>query len=343
MNKAVTAMLVSLALSVAAVATAQTPADSEDLRSLRQNIDAFTSVLEEALGLNQSTGLFGMAVGGTESTYLQGQGVVIEVRTPLANQRNRLSLASLNSAMQSLAARNNPFEAMRQQTTFTAPEADLAAANSSQADSFYNDMMDRIASIDFSLAVDSALQQAGNAARSLRSLGELEGPAYQSAQGALDDLRERVAQRQNDLRTLQDQVLAASTEAASESQQQTLSERLDNLLAQLQPLREEAEEMATQLNAQIEQAAVRHEQDWQQEFLAFEEQLYTTMCDFGASLRDLPESENISVILSGLGEDAADNRRTDKVHVFSLADLRACQRGGIDVAALRERSTAYSY
>ena len=67
------------------------------------------------------------------------------------------------------------------------------------------------------------------------------------------------------------------------------------------------------------------------------------MCDFGASLRELPDNENISVILVGLGEDGEDNRRTDKVHVYSVADLRACQRGNIDALALRERASAYSY
>ncbi|MEQ8409896.1 MAG: hypothetical protein RKH07_16630 [Gammaproteobacteria bacterium] len=313
-------------------------AQDDDLRDLRLSIEAFAGVLEDALGLNQSTGLFGISLGGTESTYLQGQGAVIEVRSPLANQRNRLSMASLSTAMQSLAARNNPFEAMRRQT---ASESLAATAADSPADSFYNEMMERIASVDFSLAVNSALQQAGNAARSLRSLDEIDTPTYESVQSGLDDLRDRVSARQNELRQLQNEIRSAVTQ--EDVSEDTLSSRVDTLLGQLEPLRNEAEAAAEQLNARMEQASQRYAQQWQQEFVSFEEQLYTAMCDFGASLRELPDNENISVILVGLGEDGEDNRRTDKVHIYSVADLRACQRGNIDAAVLQERASAYSY
>ena len=54
------------------------------MRQLQRNIDIFGGVLEEALELNQGSGLFGMSLGGIDSTYLFGQGVVFEIRTPLA-------------------------------------------------------------------------------------------------------------------------------------------------------------------------------------------------------------------------------------------------------------------
>ena len=63
------------------------------LQNLQRNIDIFSGVLDEALELGQTSGIFGMRVGGIDSTYLYGQGVVMEVRTPLANSRNRMLLS----------------------------------------------------------------------------------------------------------------------------------------------------------------------------------------------------------------------------------------------------------
>ena len=71
-----------------------TNAQEINLYELQINIEAFSVVIEEALELDRGAGLFGMTVGGVEPTYLYGQGVLLEVRTPLANQRNRLNLVS---------------------------------------------------------------------------------------------------------------------------------------------------------------------------------------------------------------------------------------------------------
>ncbi len=68
------------------------------------------------------------------------------------------------------------------------------------------------------------------------------------------------------------------------------------------------------------------------------------MCNYGSTLRALPENESISVILKGLGEDEVNaNRRPDKVHVLSKIDVQQCQSGEIDVAELESRSAQYSY
>ena len=81
-----------LACAVATVSAASAHAQDPSLEGLQRNIDIFSGVLEDALDFEESKGLFGLSLGGIESTYLLGQGVVLEVRTPLANSRNRLSL-----------------------------------------------------------------------------------------------------------------------------------------------------------------------------------------------------------------------------------------------------------
>ena len=79
---------------------------------MHDDLTLFSGILSEALKLNDSGGLFGRSLGGISSTYLVNQGVVFEVRSPLANRRNRW-LASLSSAMQALQLQENPFLAMR--------------------------------------------------------------------------------------------------------------------------------------------------------------------------------------------------------------------------------------
>lgn len=312
-----------------------------DIRQLRQNIEVLSGVLEEALSLNQTAGLFGIALGRVESTYLHGQGIVMEVQTPLANRRNRLSLAALSSTMQSLGARANPFEAMRRGVAEEAARAEAVAA---PADAFYREMMDRIADIDYSLIVNIAIQQASSSARSLRSLGELDDDAYQQLQAQIEALRQRTQSGLSDLRALEVEIRqSGAADGSASAAREAPSARLDALLGRIEPLREEAVAFAQELRDQTEAASVRYVEVWQQELAQLETDLYTALCDFGASLRALPAEEYLSIILTGLGADADDNRRTDKVHVLGKADIQQCQSGTIDVATLRRRSVEYSY
>ena len=61
-----------------------------EIEDLQRNIDIFSNILEEVLELDQGSGLFGLTLAGIDNNYLLGQGVVFEIRTPLANRRNRI-------------------------------------------------------------------------------------------------------------------------------------------------------------------------------------------------------------------------------------------------------------
>lgn len=331
-----------MALSVLGLGSAS----AQDLSELRADIELFSGVLEEALGVSEKSGLFGMSLGGVESTYIQGQGVVIEVRSPLANRRNRLSLASLNSTMQSLQSSDLSLDAMRRNTASASQSAALALSESAQAaEGFYQQMMDRIARVDYRLAVDRAIQQAAESMRSLRSLGDLDDAGYEQLRTELDSLRDRMQSSFAELQELEEtaQAEAGSDTADSATLQSDLSARLDALLARIEPLRDQALARATELKARTEEAEQRHNSQWRADVEAFETRLYSAVCDFGASLRDLPDSESVAVILQNLGDDAPDNSPMDRVHVIPLAEIQACQRGTIDALSLQQRSTAYSY
>lgn len=335
-------MALVLALSTAMSANAQ----DLQLEGLQRNIDIFSGVLEDALDFEEATGLFGLSLGGIESTYLVGQGVVLEVRTPLANSRNRLNLASLNSAMQSLQVRGNPFEAIADSQASAASSSPVMALRSqtTESSSFYAEMMEKIANVDYSLIVNNAIAQANESARSLRSLGSVNDVDYEQLRAELESMRAELREKMQDLREVETQIRESAAGALTDSNiEQQVRSRFDQVLAQIEPLRDQALARAEELKQRRESAEQAYAQQWQQDVAAFEDKLYQAMCDYGATLRELPDGERVSIILTGLGEEDDEQRRTDRIHVFGKADLQACQSGAITVDTLQERSYRYSY
>ena len=320
------------------------------LEALQKNIDIFSGVLAEALELEQPSGLFGISLGGIESIYLFGQGVVMEVTTPLSTRRNTMGLVSLNSTLQALQFRSNPFEEMvRPQFDTNAAPATITiplTASADGASEFYLAMMEKIASVDYSLMVNGAIQQASEYARSLRSLGNIDDIDYQKLREDIDGLRDEMQVRFTELRQIESEVAAASSQdiiVDGNSRRGEIQITLDSLLAQIEPLRDRAIAKAGELRGRTEVAEEEYAAKWQQEVLDFESSLYTAMCNYGSTLRELPEAENVSIILTGLGKNSDAERRADKIHVFSKANLLRCQNGEIDVQTLRLRSAQYDY
>lgn len=336
----------NLVVAMVAMSAVSASAQNQQLENLQRNIDIFSGVLEDALDFEEAKGLFGLSLGGIESTYLIGQGVVLDVRTPLANSRNRLNLASLNTAMQSLHSRGNPFESIATAQSASTQVSPVMALRSESADSssFYSEMMERVANVDYSLIVNNAIAQANESARSLRSLGSVDESDYAQLRSDIEALRADLGQKVQGLREVEAQIRESTTQAIAESQiDEEIRSKLDAVVAQIEPLREQAVAKAAELKQRSEQAEQAYSQQWQQDVVAFEDKLYQAMCDYGSTLRELPLDERVSIILTGLGEQGEDQRRTDKIHVFSKADLLECQAGDISIATLRERSDQYSY
>lgn len=336
----------TLVCAIAAVSAVSATAQDPQLEDLQRNIELFSGVLEDALDFEEAKGLFGLSLGGIESTYLLGQGVVLDVRTPLANSRNRLSLASLSSAMQSLQARGNPFESLARSQSPSTQASPVMALRSPTAEStsYYTEMMERVANVDYSLVVNNAIQQATESARSLRSLGSVDDGDYEELRADIEALRAEMTEKMQGMREVEAQIRESTAQAIAGSNiDEEMRLKLDAVMAQIEPLREQAVAKAAELKLRSEQAEQAYTEQWQQDVGLFEDKLYQAMCDYGSTLRELPVDERVSIILTGLGEQGEDQRRTDKIHVFSKADLQECQSGDISVAALRERSDQYSY
>ncbi|MXZ31824.1 MAG: hypothetical protein F4Z20_00020 [Gammaproteobacteria bacterium] len=274
---------------------------------LKRNVEAFTGMLEQALELDG--GLFGLGGERIDSLYLSGHGLVLEVRSNLANARSQLNLVVLNNSVLALRQGDNPFAMLARQSEDEAEDA-----------------------------VDTAISQAGEYARILRDADGVDDDSFEQLRVEIESLRQENRDGVERLRELTEE-LSASTLEQGERFEQALSE----LTAEMGQLRERAEEMADELREQSESAQLERAERWQQDVASLELRLTGAMCEYGASLRELPSNENVTVILNGLGDESSGGGRADLVHTFSKSDLLACAEGDIDPALLGERSGRYSY
>lgn len=317
-----------------------------DLDSLQESISIFSSIVEESLELDQATGIFGNRLGGVDSIYLYGQGAVLEIRTPLANQKNQMGFSSLGRAMRSIN-RANPFAAISTQSANTSLNA--SGDNSAMQEG----LMGKMASVDFSLVVNSSIQQAAAAARSLRNIGSVDDAGYAQLQQELDSLRVQTSEKMAEMRSLiansVDQQSAAeretSTQGSVAAQDGSFDFKIeyDAFMARVEPLKEQALKKAAELQARSEQAQKEYAVRLEQDIEAFEVKLFATLCTYGATLRELPNNESVSIILEDLGDETERSKQSDKVHVVAKADLLKCQSGEMNAVSLLAESTTYSY
>jgi len=322
-------------------------AQGPSLQEMHDDLMLFSGILGEALKLNDSGGLFGRSLGGISNTYLVNQGAVFEVRSPLANRRNRMGLASLSSAMQALQLQENPFLAMRRSMPTVSLESPSLAAESTIPDDRYQLLRDQIANIDFSLVVNTAVQQATHSVRALRALGSVDEATYNALFAEIENLRAQVGEHVDELRLLEAELRNSSNvgsgAGSSDDAREALAARLEPLIQQLTPIREEALTLAADLKEKAAQAETEFAAQWQRDLTSLEEDLYASLCAYGEILERIPANQSLSFILQGLGDEPTGARRTDKVHIVSRTDLSRCVEGAIEWPKLRSVSVSYSY
>lgn len=321
-------------------------AQDVDLAELQRQIQVFSGVLTEGLELDTGTGFLGINSGRATHVYLQNQGVLFEIRTSLANQRNRVSLSALASSIRSISGNANPFEVMsQQQSAISSSQLRVPTPMTELAESAVTDAPASAPAIDYQTSVEAALR---DAYRGVRMLQEFDGIAESTANQLgqeLESLGQQVRDNLSQLAQLEEAPLASAAVANREPESQTTvnEQRMEQLQMTLQDLSTRAREMATEINDRYEQAKEEYYRRWQQDILAFEQSLFGLLCDYGATLRDLPEDEHVTVVLVGLGAGAQDALPADRLHVVAKADLLACQAAELDWQGLQQRAISYAY
>ncbi len=162
----------------------------------------------------------------------------------------------------------------------------------------------------------------------------------------LRDLREERRDIERDLRDYErekrDIEFSAKVSKLDSDQQKKLaeinkkSEQLKSQLAQLQKNLTEQEQEYNKKRAEQQKLAAQR----QTELVTKIGQVFSnTLCDYGASLRDLKEQEFVSFQLSLSGRDNA----KDHYWVVKKSDINQCVTGKIDAAALLKKASYYQY
>ena len=309
---------------------------------IKSQADILSSVLMEGLELNNTPNLFGINSGRINAFYLKGQGVVFEIQTPLANQRTRANLNALAFSIRDMSGRINPFEfAARSETTAATREMSASIAQDNVS-GFYQNIIEEIDALDFDSILDDSIRAAGASARSLFELGALNQTDFNSLRNEVNDLQSRVEAAIADAGVLRARLLSED-EALSTQAQAEVRESLGNMRQLFDDLSQLASNKAAELEQRYRLAQEQYRVRWQEQVLQFELRIYQLLCDYGSTLRDLPDGEFLSVVLNNLGDEAAEGELMDRVHVISKADLLACQAGSFDASALGQRAEKYSY
>lgn len=337
------ALLLSVSVAVA-----------QDRQALQQSVELLSGVLEDALGFDQNQGFFGAMRGDIKHVYLEGQGIVIDIRTPLSSRRNHLGLSDLSLSMRDLEASARP-GLVTPPSVPAAPQLSLdqVRPDANANGQLFEDLMARFADLDLSNIVRDATLRASASARSLRSLGEVDQESYQSLREEIEGLHGRLAEQMQQFEQVQQEMTATfkqrleqAAAATGDIDLSSIEQRLEGITASAEGLRLQALGKANQLNERLQAARETASVQWAEEVDDLEDTLYSVMCDFGASLKSLPEDESVTLLLRGLGDEPNGESREhapDKIHVLSLADIQACQSGQFAAAELANRANQYSY
>lgn len=338
--------LCGIAFAAALGVPVQAQTSQSDIDTLQGSVALYAGVLQEGLGLNVRTGLFSPLGGTVRGLYLAQQGVVLEISSPLANSRNSFAEFTLGAALERLSSQ---FSAFSTDSAGAVPRPDLTQLRESMAMSMRGDLLqgpsrdllEELNRMDLSAAINSALQRAADAARSLHALAQLEDADLNALLAEIDGQRARVNEQIAVLQGLRTQI-SAQTAPALEAQVQQWRAALQDVAGVLEPLQDSAHAQAQRLQERAALARSEREQQWLQEVTAFESTLMQLACDYAGGLRALPPQEHVTFVLQGLGEDTA-QRREDRVLVLRQADALRCLQREITAQQLLQTARAYSF
>jgi hypothetical protein len=305
--------------------------------------------MSESLGFNERRSVFSPRVGDVQGHYLAGQGIVLEMITPLQGYRSTTSMQLLNSALDDLSSQlgnlmasgvvSRPdFEAMRDSMAMSLRSDEIAA--------FYNEQMQQLSALFDLPALEQALASAAASAHNLSDMGEMDPASRARLNQQLQDLRSQLAQRLDDVEALRRDIRerVMQTDAVpSEEIQEAWQQARQELDAQVTTLRQQIAEQAQALRQRSQALEAERQLQWQQDVIELETKVFLVLCDYASGLRALPDGEHLTLMMTGLGSQGGEARRPDRIHVFSKSDLLACQRGDLGPADMRNRAVSYDF
>ena len=83
------------------------------------------------------------------------------------------------------------------------------------------------------------------------------------------------------------------------------------------------------------------EEKRQKQNMMLEHLVLSTMCDYGATLKNLPSNERVTLLFEREGKRWTNNKT--KMYVLGKEDLMECQSDDLDTDGLIEKSISYNF
>lgn len=303
--------IVGLCLFSSVAVIAATDNTAERYSDLSNELEVLSNVVKTTFRQNQTER--GWSIGQLQSSYLAGQGAVMNVSV---GGHSRVWIEDIENIVTSMTLPPK------------APKAPIVIDGDSFEFSIDSDW--EAAAVDASRRIVEVFSSTTDQLRELRS-----------------EQRELSWQKRELEREIRNMEFA--TRQASEDEQETLRVEVERLREAVQALTEQEGELGEQLEtmaqeqqARVEQQASLHQEAYESFLATFESSLGDALCRFGAGLRALPNDEHVNVVLKGV-EKGADGREKDRIYVFSKMDIKACVQESIDESGLLTQAQVYVF
>ncbi|MDF2176978.1 hypothetical protein P2G88_01755 [Aliiglaciecola sp. CAU 1673] len=124
------------------------------------------------------------------------------------------------------------------------------------------------------------------------------------------------------------------------------SKELEKELARLKERQQQISQYSTELEKERNQQAEQQRKAKQAQhkaFLAwFEESVADVLCKYGAGLRAMPEGEHLSIALRDFG-NAEESSKQDKIYIFKRQDIMSCVTGKLNASKLLQQANTYLF
>ncbi len=290
---------------------------NNDMADLYKDSRIMTNILETSL--KQYNRRDNIQIRDVQTSYLQGQGIVFEVRTNTGGYHFDMNFDGLISDLSNFDV-----------VVPVAPVPPTPHVDGEILD--ISGDFEQLARDAMALARD-ALSENRDRRRELREQER--------------DINWEKREYERRIRDLEFEMRHAEEERKQELESELKESRQE--VAKLENKRSELEKMAEALKKEEKEARQKRKDKQEQKvkrFLAdFEANIADTLCSYGAGLRALPEGEKINFVLPNFGQKRSGrgNDKMDKVYIFNFSDVKDCVSEKIDANELLGKAQTYLF
>jgi hypothetical protein len=290
-----------------------------DFNKIRKDIKVMNKIITTALESDDECGKCRASVRGS---YLAGQGAMFVI-SPRRSHFGDVSITDGDWGVQHMELEDlAALEGLPEMIDDIVSGVGIAIRDIDIDDADHGDHEDHeIFTTRYGRQSDSS-RQARNELRSLqREMRQLRDEQRQQEIELIRAEDELKKDLENSIRKLESEMTTL------EAKREALSGELDKQRERRSQEREKARKIA---------AEARQKQNTLLEHLVL-----STMCDYGASLKNLPQKERVTLLFEREGKRWSENKT--RMYVMDKKDLLACQSNTLDTDGLIKKSIAYNF